>query len=524
MIQVVNCLITFLLCTVTATYGGVKVCAVGDIIFDENVKTLSITHGFNYTTLNVQKVIKEHDIAFFNLESPITENCKGSKLNKKYSFHAESIYAKSLSDAGFNIASVANNHTIDCGKEGLISTIQNLENNSIKSSGGGKNQDEAFKPVIIERGGQKFAFFSILEFLLEGVSFNKDKPYPAFGNINKLCNEISSVRSNVDNIIVSFHWGNENSYKITSRQKEFAHRVIDAGADLVLGHHPHVIQPIEVYSGKLILYSLGNFISSHKKKKQKQSFILSCDFSSGSVSNVKLIPIMVENCQPAIAKNKHAKDIYNLLKTITVNTSLYKYEKGLIHVTKDVYPSAIKHIYRDNCIVKVYPNKFILCHSGNSFDGHNCLPKGYKFLDMDYYERDSVYYIFSIVEDVHTKKRKLASFIYYLIIKKLSDYGMDIHDDFYPWKLVVSNIDNDSSYELIVGVNKASRYYKDVNKRIFVYNTNKNNFYPKWLGSKIGRKVEDFYVSHSKLIVKHDLQNVKDTTVYKWKGFGFAEE
>ena len=290
MIQVAKyCCLIFLISLLTFKLSAqVSFCAVGDILLDRDVRKVIEQNGVNYPFENISTLINENDLAFFNMECPLVKPSDGYPINKKYSFRAEPEYITGLKYAGFNIASVANNHTIDYGKSGFLKTIENLNKDSIYTIGGGTNQDEAFAPLLIKKDGETFAIFGVLEFLLEGTVFNENQPYPAFGQIDKLCKIIRELNSDIDNIIVSVHWGQENALIPTSKQIEYAHKIVDAGADLVLGHHPHVLQSIETYKDKLILYSLGNFIFDNTGKLQKESVIFRCQFKNKQLINTYL--------------------------------------------------------------------------------------------------------------------------------------------------------------------------------------------------------------------------------------------
>lgn len=319
MIRVVKkYLLATLFCVTTYNISAqISFCAVGDILLDRDVRKVIEKNGIEFPFQNIATIINEHDLAFFNMECPLANESDGYPINKRYSFRAEPEYIQGLKYSGFNIASVANNHTIDLGKSGLLKTIENLNTDSIYTFGGGINQDEAFKPLLIEKDGETFAFFGMLEFLLEGTTFNENQPYPAFGQIDRLCNEIRHINSDINNIIVSFHWGQESAVIPTSKQIEYAHKVVDAGADLVLGHHPHVLQSIETYKSKLILYSLGNFVFDNTAKLQKESVIFNCQFKNGQIINPELIPVYIDNCQPSIASIVIKKDILNHLNKVS---------------------------------------------------------------------------------------------------------------------------------------------------------------------------------------------------------------
>jgi len=287
----ISLLCLFFQIVVVNSYGQVKFCAVGDVLFDRGVKTTIDSNNVFYLFDGVKDVVLKNDLAFFNLEFPFSNIEDGYPLQKKNSFRVDTVNIRGLNYSGFNIASVANNHTIDYGKDAFMKTIGLLNSHHIFSVGGGRNQTEAYKPVIIEHNGETFAFFGMVDFLLDATIFDADSPYPAFVNIDSLCTKIQNINSLVDYVVVSFHWGKGNSTTTTQRQTTLAHRLIDSGADLILGHHPHVLQAVETYRNKLILYSMGNFVFDHTQELNKQSFIFECKFDNGLMTEPALIPV-----------------------------------------------------------------------------------------------------------------------------------------------------------------------------------------------------------------------------------------
>lgn len=530
MIQVVkNYLLVVLFGFTTNNISAqVSFCAVGDILLDRDVKKVIEINGIEFPFNNVAALIRENDLAFFNMECPLSNESDGYPINKRYSFRAEPEYIHGLKYAGFNIASLANNHTIDLGKSGLLKTIENLNTDSIYTIGAGKNQDEAFKPLLIEKSGETFAFFGMLEFLLEGTTFNENQPYPAYGQIDRLCNEIRHLNSDIDNIIVSFHWGQESAVVPTSMQIEYAHKVVDAGADLVLGHHPHVLQSIETYKGKLILYSLGNFVFDNTAKLQKESVIFNCQFKNGQIIKPELIPVYIDNCQPSIASEDIKKDILNHLNkvsnqfktTLTLNDNLLK-------INYD-YEKPIRELNFSNRSFYLFKNRIVTYNSFNEEIQYSLPDTNYTLIDADLLAKENCVYIYSIVQNTTDNKSRIAVFPFSVEKNEFLKPSLDSHENFNPWKIKVFDVDLDDKPEIIVGVNKSTKYYDNEENRVFVFNVDNDYFYPKWLGSKIGNPIIDFKICKTtkRLVVleKSDVNNTNMVVSYKWNGFGFDND
>lgn len=525
MIQVVRFLfIVFFLNIISiVTSAQVSFCAVGDVLMDRGVRKIIEQNDVFYPFEKVKDFISSKDIAFYNNECPFAEISDGFAINKQFSFRAEPSYISALKYAGFDIASVANNHTIDYGKSGFLKTIELLHQNSIFTIGGAENQQKSFEPLLMVKNGITFAFFADLEFLLEGTTFNQNEPYPAFAQIDRLCNQIEKYNSIVDFVIVSFHWGRENVVIPTSKQTEYAHKAIDAGADLIIGHHPHVLQSIEIYRNKIILYSLGNFVFDNSQELEKKSAIFQCIFDDGKILNPELILISIKNNRPQIANNTEAKEIFEHLKKISegFNTNL-NFINNVVKINY-LYTKSIKEF-------KVENMNFVISETNISVYNDKIFEYSYKIPDSNYIFKDACFfnnsdivYIYSIITNKKNQKSQIAVFPFSLDKLEFLKPSIDMHDYFNPWKISILDVDSDNNPEIILGVNKSTRYFKDIQNRIFVFNRQDDYIYPKWLGSKIGNEIVDFKIDENKLIILQ--KSLKDRTneAYecKWTGFGF---
>ncbi|MEP6756800.1 MAG: CapA family protein, partial [Chthonomonadales bacterium] len=168
--------------------------------------------------------------------------------------------AKALKDAGFKIVCLANNHSLDYDRPALVETIAALERNGIPFAGAGRTKADAHRAVILNVKGLKVAFLAYLGLFPAILPEREGKPSVAMAEATAIRRDIAAVRSQVDFVIVSLHAGVERKRHHSSRQENIAHTMVDAGADMVIGHHPHVVQDFETYKGKPIFYSLGNFV------------------------------------------------------------------------------------------------------------------------------------------------------------------------------------------------------------------------------------------------------------------------
>jgi len=242
----------------------IKIILVGDIMLDRGVEYMIKTQGqedFRFPFLNITDYLKEADILFGNLESQISD--KGTNVGSEYSFRADPAAIEGLTFAGFDILSVANNHAFDYTKEAFKDSLLRLEDEGINYVGGGFNEREAFSPVIKKINDTKIGFLSYVNLgpqVWRATEENSGIAWVDEEEIEKIKKDVEKAKENVDILIVSLHTGNEYSPSPTQFQVNFSKAVIDAGADLIVGHHPHVVQPNEKYKQSHIFYSLGNFI------------------------------------------------------------------------------------------------------------------------------------------------------------------------------------------------------------------------------------------------------------------------
>lgn len=232
----------------------------GDIMLDRGVKN-SIIKNFNndYSALFEKlEILKKSDIVFANLEGIASD--KGKDGKNLYSFHMDPAVIPALAGAGIDILSVANNHVGDWGRESYVDTLARLKENEVLYAGGGVNSIEAERPTIIEKYGMKIGYLGFSDVGPNWMGADISKAGLLLANNSRFDEIIKNASKQVDYLIVSFHFGEEYQVKHNERQKYLAHKAIDNGAKIVVGHHPHVIEDTEVYKNGFIVYSLGNFI------------------------------------------------------------------------------------------------------------------------------------------------------------------------------------------------------------------------------------------------------------------------
>lgn len=272
--------------------------AVGDIMLGRyvNVKMLQYK-DFRYPFLKTADILSSADITFGNLESPIVAKCPTTSVGMIFCGRPEAI--EGLKFAGFDVLSLANNHILNYGQNGLEQTQNFLSQSNVlysplsssKSSGPGN-------PTVYQINNLTFGFlaFNLLD---RALIFTHDREKLSIAKI------INDSAKTVDILVVSLHWGNEYDKEPSAWQKDLAHQIIDSGAKIIIGHHPHVIQPTKEYHNGLIFYSLGNFVFDQPwSEETKKGEIAKIIFEGKNVKSYKLIPVYIkDSSQPQLSVN-----------------------------------------------------------------------------------------------------------------------------------------------------------------------------------------------------------------------------
>lgn len=288
------------------------IAAVGDLMLGNRTEPFLKEFGPDYPFDDVKTVLGKADIVVGNLESPIST--RGTAVqNKKFTLRAGKIALQTLTAGGIRVVTLANNHTMDFGPLALQDTLSGLDENGILYTGAGMDLDDARAPALLKIKGKTLAFLSYsLTFPLEFFA-SANRPGTAPGYKEYVKADIEKVRPFADIVVVSFHWSAELLTAAKDYQIALGRQSIDWGADLVLGHHPHVLQELELYKGRLIAYSLGNFIFGSESNRTNSSMILLLTFKGKSLARVEAVPLDVNNYrvkyQPRVLHGKPAVDL-----------------------------------------------------------------------------------------------------------------------------------------------------------------------------------------------------------------------
>lgn len=285
-------LLILLLCARFAQAEPVKLIFVGDIMLDDGPGRV-IASGRDPLAPFARRLASA-DFRIGNLECPIATTGKALE-SKIFSFRAHP-RVLSVLKGRFEALSVANNHAGDYGKAAFVETLDHLKQAGIASFGGGRNLAEAHRPLWIEKHGLKIAVLGYNEFKPRSFEAGADWPGIAWSEDSHVVADIRAARAaGADVIIPYMHWGWEREPSPTERQRSLARLMIDAGADAIVGGHPHVTQGSETYRGKPIIYSLGNFVfDGFELPAAKLGWLLEMSVDQGGVTHWNIVEARIE--------------------------------------------------------------------------------------------------------------------------------------------------------------------------------------------------------------------------------------
>jgi poly-gamma-glutamate synthesis protein (capsule biosynthesis protein) len=266
-------------------------------------------NDYSYFFKNVSEIFKADDITTVNLETTFTNAT--AKARKKFTFKASPAYAKSLALGSIEGVNISNNHIHDYLDKGFKDTITSVKKEGINYFG----EDNRW---LTQVNGNKIAFLGY-------VAFNNDTTF-----LENIKSDINELKKHGYTVVINFHFGDENSYHPNNIQEHVAHYAIDHGADLIIGHHSHVIQGIEKYKNRIIAYSLGNFVfGGNANPKDKDTFILQTKFifknNKLTSYGIKAIPCSISSVDyindycPTPLKGDRRQRVFDKLNRLSMN-------------------------------------------------------------------------------------------------------------------------------------------------------------------------------------------------------------
>lgn len=292
----------------------------GDVYLSRHVIAAYEKGGIkNVLSQELLDEVKKSDMTMINQEFPFGNNGEQAK-DKQYTFLVEPKYIEILKDMDIDIVTLANNHTLDFGQAPLLASIDLLKEHKIQSIGAGKNLEEAKETVYSDIKGKKIAFLGASRVIpTPDWTANAYNPglFTTYDS-TLLKEEIGEARKVSDIVIVYVHWGKERANMPEKYQRNLAYEYIDSGADLVIGSHPHVLQGIEYYKGKPIVYSLGNFIFNYSIE---ETALLNVTIKDDNSMILNVIPAYANAAKTDILPKKKWDDFYKKMESISMGVT-----------------------------------------------------------------------------------------------------------------------------------------------------------------------------------------------------------
>jgi poly-gamma-glutamate capsule biosynthesis protein CapA/YwtB (metallophosphatase superfamily) len=266
----------------------------GDIMLGDRTRQPIKDFGEDYPFLGALPLLKHSAIVCGNLEGPFAR--EADRQDRTYSYRVDPRLAHTLKRANIDVVTLANNHLVDCGRAGVLETFDALDRAGVHMIGAGRNELAAHEPVILDAGPLRVGILGY--YWNRRCAATRDLPGSATDEAKWLTADIESLRRRVDRIVTMFHWGVPYVKTPQPDDRAKARLAVELGADLVIGHHPHVIQPFEIYKGRLIFYSVGNFTFGSGNSKAEGLLVAARFETEQTVCDV--YPIYVKNRDPRV--------------------------------------------------------------------------------------------------------------------------------------------------------------------------------------------------------------------------------
>jgi len=274
--------------------GPFSLAAVGDVMLGGRMRRVIAERGEDYPFAGVRPLLRRAEILVGNLEGPFAK--VAHREERDFSYRVPPHLAGALARAGFSAMTLANNHLLDCGREGVVETLEALDAVGLAPVGAGRDRRTAHEPRIFEVGDRRIGLLAY--YWNRRTAATSRKPGSAMDTRSELEEDIRGLRARVDRLVVFFHWGVPYVREPAPGDREKAHFAVECGADVVIGHHPHVIQPFELWRGCPIFYSVGNFAFGSGNSRA-ESLLLGLRFED-TRTTVLAYPLYVKNRDPRV--------------------------------------------------------------------------------------------------------------------------------------------------------------------------------------------------------------------------------
>ncbi|ASA26187.1 capsule biosynthesis protein [Paenibacillus donghaensis] len=307
-----------------AVKDNIKLTFAGDILLDGFVGDQIAKYGVNFPFAKVTPVLKQADMAFANLETPVSN--RGSAAQKAFAFRSKPSALAGLQYAGIDGVTVANNHILDYGRNAMLDTLTYLDQYKIGRTGAGKNLDEAFKPYTQTIKGKTVAVLGVSR-VLSSPDWYAGKNKPGAASAYTLEPMLSVIKQSAkvnDYTVVYIHWNQEFKDYPEKYARTMAKQMIDSGADIIIGSHSHCLMGIEYYKNKPIYYSLGNFVFNRSTRggdKTLNSMLVDFELDGSKITS-RITPVKIIGGQPNFMGEAYNKQTIQLLNKLSFNARI----------------------------------------------------------------------------------------------------------------------------------------------------------------------------------------------------------
>ena len=278
-----------------------RLAAVGDINLGDQPGDAIAANGPGYPWQGAGKALRHADITFGNLECAVST--RGEPFPKEYNFRATPAALAGLRrNSGIDVLNLANNHVGDYGPAATIDTVRGVERLGMKAVGAGPDLQRALAPQVVQRLGLKVAFVGFSEIAPIEFAAAPGRPGTAWARPDQIAQAVQAARRKADVVVATFHWGIEKQTLETARQRELADVAVRAGAQVVIGAHPHTLQPVRRQGGAIVAYSLGNFVFAAQSPETTTTGILELDLTAEGVAKGNWRAARIAGSRPLLAK------------------------------------------------------------------------------------------------------------------------------------------------------------------------------------------------------------------------------
>ena len=307
--------------------GGklVKGTVVGDMMLGRSITNKGSKNNYKNMFSGVSDLWKDSDYVAGNLECVLLDNASDYEKNdKEIHINAETKTANVLKENWFTLVSLANNHLADFKAKGVVNTLDTLDKVGLKHVGAGRNLTEAAEYDIQEINGVKIATIAVSDIIPKDFAARDSKAGILTTKTLKYYQAVKDASEKADLVIANIHWGVEYGMTETEAQQQLARNLINWGVDVVIGSHPHVLQPVEKYGDGIIFYSMGNFVFDQGWSRTKDSMVLNYYVDENGNCSFEITPIRIKDGYPEVTNNAFFKK--RTYRTLTKNLKDSDYE------------------------------------------------------------------------------------------------------------------------------------------------------------------------------------------------------